>query len=120
MRAWKIVGYVFVCIGIILLSYGFFVGLADTINPAAIFAGSSDPSMNDFFSIFLSAIAPWMILASIMFVVGGIGLWLGRNRKGVKPSDIEENVSARLDSLEVTIKEISERLDALERQRKVQ
>jgi hypothetical protein len=120
MKAWKIIGYSFACLGALLFVYGFFVGLMDTINPSTIFLNSSsDPSLGSFFSVFWSAIAPWMVLATITFVVGGFGLYAGRNPKKVKPLDDRETINARLYALEKMVArnldDISKRLDGLEK-----
>jgi hypothetical protein len=120
MKAWKIIGYIFACLGTVFFFYGFFVGLMETINPSTIFLmGSSDPSMSSFFSLLWSTIAPWMVLAVIAFVVGGFGLYVGRNQKKVKPSDDQEMINVRVDALEKTVarnfEDISKRLDALEK-----
>src|SRR5674476_440294 len=122
MRAWKLIGYIFVCLGTLFFSYGFFVGITETINPAnASNMGSLDSSVTSFFSLFLSAIAPWIILASVMFVIGGFGFYLGRNKNVVKSKDAEI-VIAKLDKRELTIEEnfgaISKRLDAIENELK--
>ena len=126
MKLWKVVGYILACLGILLLCYGFFVAFTDTINPSAIFSGSSDASIgssiDSFFSVFLSAIAPWLILSCVMFVVGGIGLYVGRDQKTAKISTIEEITNARLEELEKTVarnhEAISNRLEAIEEQLK--
>ena len=126
MKLWKVVGYLFACLGILLLSYGFFAAFTDTINPSAIFSGSSDgsigSSIDSFFSVFLSAIAPWLILGCVMFVVGGIGLYVGRDPKTTKVSIDQETVNVRLEELERTVARnnevISKRLDAIEEQLK--
>jgi hypothetical protein len=122
MRYWKLIGYIFVCLGTLFFSYGFLVGITETINPAnAAGIGTLDSSVASFFSLFLSATAPWVILASAMFVIGGFGLYFGRNKNAVKSKDAEI-VLAKLDKLETTIQEnfeaISKRLDAIENQLK--
>jgi hypothetical protein len=122
MRYWKLIGYIFVCLGTLFFSYGFFIGITETINPAnAAGIGTLDSSVSSFFSLFLSATAPWMILASVMFVIGGFGLYYGRNKNSVKSKDAEI-VLAKLDKLETAIGEnfeaISKRLDAIENQLK--
>lgn len=123
MKAWKIIGYIFACLGTLFFFYGFSVGFMDTINPSTIFSmGSSDSSFGSFFSLFWSAIVPWMILAVLTFVVAGFGLYAGRNQKKVKPSNDQETINVRLDMLEEIIAknftDISKRLDMIEKQRK--
>ncbi len=122
MKAWRVVGYIFVCLGTLCFIYGFFVGITETINPAALFTGSSNPSIDSFFSLFLSAIASWMVLSCVLFVVGGVGLFLGRNKNTVKLSTNQESINARFEILENTIdrnfQTISNRLDAIEEQQK--
>lgn len=120
MKIWKVVGYIFTCLGTIFFFYGFLVGLMDTINPSTIFhTGSSDPSIDSFFSVFWSAIASWMILSTVMFVVGGIGLYAGRNQKTTKSANDQENINSKLNELEKTVlrnyEDISKRLDAIEK-----
>lgn len=123
MKAWKGVGYIFVCLGTLCFLYGLFVGVTETINlTTALFMDSSNSSIDSFFSIFLSAIAPWMVLASALFIVGGVGLFLGRNKNKVKLSTDQENICERIEMLERTIdrnfQSVSNRLDAIETQQK--
>ena len=123
MKAWKIIGYICVCLGILSFFYGFFVGLTQMISPAALFSGSSsDYSIDSFFSQFLGSIAQWMILATLTFVVGGVGLYVGRDKKRTKPSIDQDTINFRLEMLEQTIErkfqEVSKRLDAIEEQQK--
>src|SRR5665647_715393 len=122
MKALKIIGYIFVFLGTLCFIYGFFVGLTETINPSALFLGSSGSSIDSFFSLFLNAIAPWMVLASALFIIGGVGLFFGRNKNKVKLLDDQENINARFDRLERTIdrnfQTISMRLDEIEEKHK--
>ena len=122
MKAWKIVGYIFTALGTISFFYGLFDGFMQTINPAAMFSGSSDPSVDSFFSQFTSAIAPWMVLATVLFVVGGVGLFVGRDKKRIKPDLDPDNVNFRFETLEETMdrrfQEVSKRLDAIEEELK--
>jgi hypothetical protein len=120
MKIWKVVGYIFVCLGTIFFLYGFFVGFMDTVNPSTIFlGGSSDPSMDAFFGVFWSAIAPWMVLSTVMFIVGGIGLYAGRTQKTAKLANDPETLNSKLDELEKTVsrnyEDLSNRLDAIEK-----
>lgn len=123
MKAWKVVGYIFVCLGTLCLVYGFFVGLTETMNPtAALSMGSSGSSIDSFFSLFLSGIAPWTVFATVLLVASGVGLFLGRDKNIVKLSTVQENINARFDTLEKTVngnfQVVSKRLDAIEEQQK--
>ena len=123
MKAWKVIGYIFACLGTISFLYGFYVGLMETINPtAALFNGSSDSSMGSFFSQFLSAIAVWMILATVLFIVGGVGLYVGKDKKKIKLPIDQESINVRLEMLERTVdrnfQTVSKRLDSIEEQQK--
>jgi hypothetical protein len=119
MKTWKVIGYIFVGLGTIFFFYAFLVGVQDTINPStAMLIDSPDSYMDSFFSVFLSAIIPWMILASVMFVLGGIGLYVGRNKSPVKSASDQETINARIDRLEKLVDRnfevTSKRLDAIE------
>lgn len=81
MKAWKVVGYIFTGLGIISFFYGFFDGFMQTINPATMLSGSADPSIDSFFSQFISAIAPWMVLATFLFVMVVLGYLLAETKK---------------------------------------
>ncbi len=122
MKAWKVVGYIFTGLGIISFFYGFFDGFMQTINPATMLSGSADPSIDSFFSQFISAIAPWMVLATFLFVMGGVGLFVGRDKKRVKPALDPDSVNFRFETLEEAIdkrfQEVSKRLDAIEEEQK--
>lgn len=123
MKVWKLIGYIFSGLGTFSFLYGFYVGLTETINPSAILsAGSSDVSMNSFFSLFLSSITPWMILATVLFVIGGVGLYIGKDEKRIKLPVDQESINARFEMLERTVdrnfQTISKRLDSIEEQQK--
>jgi hypothetical protein len=120
MKLWKVLGYIFVLLGTAVFFYGFFIGLTDAINPssALIFSGSSDLSMDSFFSVLWASIGSWMILATIMFIIGGIGLIVGRSPK---KDEIPPNqaINSRLDELERKMGQnfevLSKRLEEIER-----
>lgn len=122
MKAWKLLGYIFTCLGVLSFFYGFFDGFMQTINPAAMFSGSADPSVDSFFSQFISVIVPWMVLSAFLFVVGGVGLYVGRDKKRIKPELFQDDVNFRFETLEETVdrrfQEISKRLDTIEEEQK--
>lgn len=123
MKAWKVVGYVFVCLGALCFLYGFLAGLTETINPStALSVGSSGSAVDSFFSVFLSAIGPWMVLASVLLVVGGVELFVGREKNVVKLSSVQENINERFEMLEKAIdgnfQAVTMRLDAIEEKQK--
>jgi hypothetical protein len=110
MKLWKIFGYCFAVLGALVLCYGLIVGFMDTLNPAAIWSMASSGKSVEFFSAFLSEIAAWTIFAIALFVVGGIGLVIGRNPKQDKRSD-----GQRIVELENSLTALSTRLDEIER-----
>jgi len=122
MNVWKIIGYIFVCLGVLVFFYGFFAGLTQMISPAALFSGSSDYSIDSFFSQFLGSIAPWIVLATFISIVGGLGLYVGRDKKRTRLPLDQDTISFRLEMLEQTIErkfqEVSKRLDEIEKQQK--
>jgi hypothetical protein len=126
MKAWKAIGYIFVGVGTVFVFYAFFVGVQNTINSinplTAMDIDSTGSYMDSFFSSLLSAIAPWMIIASVLFVLGGIGLFVGRNKHPVKSPSEQEAINARIDRLEKLVDRnfevISKRLDDQEQQQK--
>lgn len=110
MKLWKIVGYCFVVLGALVLCYGFTVGFMDALNPAAIWGMATSGESVDFLSVFWSKIALWTVPAVALFVVGGIGVFVGRNPKQDRRSNDE-----RIAELENSLAAISSRLDEIER-----
>lgn len=109
MKLWKIIGYCFVSLGLLVFGYGFTVAFMDMLSPSKIWGMASSGQTVDFFSTFGSAITGWTALSVALFIVGGIGLFVGRNRKIDKLSNEE-----RISELEETLRVISGRLDELE------
>jgi hypothetical protein len=110
MKLWKVLGYFFSVLGTLVFCYGFIVGFMDTLNPAAIFSMASSGMTVDFFSVFWSQIATWTVLAVALFIVGGVGLYVGRNPKQDKPSNDQ-----RIAELENRLKTISSQIEEIER-----
>jgi hypothetical protein len=110
MKPWKILGYCFAVLGALVLCYGFTVGFINALNPAAIWSMASSDTSVDFFSVLWSEIAAWTVFAVALFIVGGIGLYVGRNPKHDKRSNDQ-----RIAELENSLAAISNRLDEIER-----
>ena len=74
MNAWKVLGYVFTVFGILSLTVAVIAGLPvlSSIN----FLGQY--STEAFLSLFIAAILPYVIVASIMFVIAAGGFYAGR------------------------------------------
>jgi ribosomal protein L40E len=79
MNAWKALGYVFTVFGIVFLTVAVIVALPvlSSIN----FLGQY--STEAFLSRFIAAILPYVIAASIMFVIAAGGFYAGRPRRTV-------------------------------------
>jgi hypothetical protein len=110
MKLWKVLGYVFVLLAALVFCYGLTVGLMDALNPAAIWSMASSGTSVDFFSVLWSKIAIWIILGAALFIVGGIGLYAGRNPKRDKQSNDQ-----RINELENSLATLAIRLDEIER-----
>jgi hypothetical protein len=112
MKPMKSFGYCFVVLGALVLCYGFTVAFMEMLNPATIFSMASSGTSVDFFSVFWSKIAGWSILAVALFVVGGVGLYVGRGPKQDKQSS-EQHIA----ELEEKLTAMSRRLDEIEKNR---
>ena len=77
MNAWKALGYVFTIFGILFLIVTVIAVLPvlSSINFLAEFSAET------FLSLFISAALPYVILASIMFVIAAGGFYAGRTRR---------------------------------------
>ena len=122
MNAGKVVGYASCLIGLVVLMVAFLALLNYMFNltTASMLSSSEDPQ-SLIMSLFVSAMAPWLVLAVALFVVGGIGFYVGRNRKSTKTPSLEE-VNQRLERLEKTVeensKESTKEYDAIEDKQK--
>jgi hypothetical protein len=119
MNVGKVIGYFSSFIGFIFLLVAFFVGLSDMFDfeTASLLSASADPG-SAVLSLFLAAAALWIILAFVMFVIGGLGFYVGRNKNPAKLSSEADEINDRLDRLERIIEENSkkskEKLNAVE------
>jgi hypothetical protein len=109
MKLWKIFGYCFTGLGLLVFCYGFTNAFLNMLSPAKIWGMASSGQTVDFFSAFWSETAGWIILSIIIFIFGGIGLFIGRTQKLDKRSNEE-----RIEELEEKLKAVSIRLDELE------
>jgi hypothetical protein len=110
MKLWKILGYCFTGLGLLVFCYGFTIAFMNMLNPSTIWGMASSGQTVDFISAFWSKIAGWTVLSIILFIIGGIGLFVGRNQKLDKRSNDE-----RIAELEDDLKAFSIRLNELER-----
>ncbi len=74
----------------------------------------------------LGVIAPWVIVASVSFVIGGVGLYAGRSNaldKVPQKRNIQSEVFERLGRLETIVDNnfeiVTKRVDKLEEQQKL-
>lgn len=121
MNNWQAVGYIFVGFGVVLFSFaildGYFVaspliGILPQLAQAA----------------FIAFITPWIVLACLSFVVGAVGLYVGRNRMNSKVTAKntllgEPNLLERINRLEAVVDNnfvvITKRFDEIEEQQKL-
>jgi len=106
MNVGKVIGYVSSLVGFTFLLVAFFVGLSDMFDfeTASLLSSSAD-SGSVVLSLFLEAAALWIVLASIMFVISGLGFYVGRHKTTTKPSSEVDKINERLDRLERIIEE---------------
>ena len=122
MNAGKVVGYISCLIGLVILMGAFLAPLNDmfSLATASLLSSSEDPQ-SLIMSLYVSAMAPWLVLAITLFVVGGIGFYVGRNKKSTKTPSLDE-INQRLERLEKTVgensKEPTKEYDAIEDKQK--
>ena len=124
-RVWRAIGYIFCGLGIVSLMLILVTTLTVRSNPLV----QLNPQL--FQTVLLASITPWVIIASLGFVVGAVGLYIGRNKQHnnkiqSKPSSYqtnETNLLQRLNRLEEIVDNnfsfISKRLDNIEEQQKL-
>jgi hypothetical protein len=131
-RIWRVIGYISCGLGMVSLMLTFVTILAVRSNPAV----QLDPQLYP--SVVLAAITPWIIGASIEFIIGAVGLYFGGNKQNNNkiqnklPSyptnetsyeTNETNLLERLNRLEEVVDNnfnvISKRLDSIEKKQKL-
>ena len=87
-----------------------FCGLSDMFDfeTASLLSASADPG-SVVLSLFLAAATLWIVLASVMFVIGGLGFYVGRNKNPTKPFSEAEKINERLERLERIIEKNSKK-----------
>jgi hypothetical protein len=90
LNTWRAVGYIFLGIGSVFLIIAFFIFLS----MMSMF--SQIPyAPQGFTLIALITVTPYLILASITYVIGGICYYVGRERVATPIASIEANVTTR-------------------------
>jgi hypothetical protein len=133
MNTWRAIGYIFSGIGIIFLIYTLYLTL--TFKEVTTYVSYLDqyvPGLSQAVqgynqTLLLGVIAPWVIIAAISFVIGGVGLFAGRNnstnRKPLNQNIQSEVLLERLGRLETIVDNnfeiVTKRVDKLEEQQKL-
>lgn len=97
MNNWRVVGYIFLVWGSVLLisALGAFISMISMI--------SQTPYLDQaLISAALAVIAPYLVLAAIAYVIGGVGYYAGRKNAATSISSNKSNVtiSATLDEID--------------------
>ncbi len=97
MNKWRVVGYVFFVWGSVLLisALGAFISMISMI--------AQTPYLDQaLISAALAAIAPYLVLATLAYVIGGVGYYAGRENAATSISSNKSNVtiSATLDKID--------------------
>jgi hypothetical protein len=118
-RICRAIGYISCGIGLVFLILILVIALEVTDNPLV----QLSPEL--LYTVLLSSIEPWVIMASLSFVVGAVVLYVGRN-KAIQYDDDqtnETNLLERLNRLEEVVDNnfnfISKRLDNIEEKQKL-
>lgn len=97
MNKWKVVGYIFLVWGSVLLisALGALISMISVIGQTPYF----DQAL---ISAALAVIAPYLVLAAIVYVIGGVGYYAGRENVATSMSSNKSNVmiSATLDKID--------------------
>jgi hypothetical protein len=121
-RIGRAIGYIFCGFGLVFLILILVTTLEMRNNPLV----QLYPELYN--TLLLASIEPWVIMASLSFVVGAVGLYIGRNKaipsyKIATHQTNETNLLERLNRLEEVIDNnfsfISKRLDSIEEKQKL-
>jgi len=97
LNKWKVVGYIFLVWGSVLLisALGALISMISVIGQTPYF----DQAL---ISAALAVIAPYLVLAAIVYVIGGVGYYAGRENVATSMSSNKSNVmiSATLDKID--------------------
>lgn len=124
MNTWKVIGYIFLGCGTIVLIYAAlaFFGIISVT--------SQIPYIGQTLSSFaLAAVTPYLILAAIMYVIGGVSYYAGREyettplRYSNEAEITADDIPYRLERLERIVDNnfgvITERLDEIEEKQNI-
>jgi hypothetical protein len=123
LNNWRVVGYIFLGIGSVFLIYTLFafVSIISIMSQNPYLTPASN-------SIALSAIAPYLILASISYVIGGVSYNMGRKNiaTSIAPNKADVTTTSLLDKIERlegivdnNFNVITKRLDGIEEKQKM-
>ena len=118
MNNWKAVGYIFLGCGSVILIYALFsfFSILATLRQNPYLAQTATPTA-------LATAAPFLILASCIYIIGGVGLYMGRDNTAISIDSNSEKVMEgdlldRLNRLEGIVDNnfnvITKRLDEIE------
>lgn len=118
MNNWRVIGYVFLGCGSVLLIYALFAffGMLSVIPQTPYLAQALT-------SAALAAIAPYLILGTLAYVIGSVGYYAGQEKTATPISSNKSNVTIsatldKIDRLEGTVDNnfnvITKRLDEIE------
>jgi hypothetical protein len=97
LNKWRVVGYIFLVWGSVLLisALGAFISMISVI-------GQTPYLDQALISAALAVIAPYLVLAAIAYVVGGVGYYAGRENAATPISSSKSNVtiSATVDEID--------------------
>lgn len=121
MNNWQAVGYIFVGFGMVLFIFAILAGYFVASPFREILPQLAQAT-------FIAFITPWIVLACLSFVVGFVGLFVGRNRMDSKVTAKntllgEPNLLERINRLEAVVDNnfavIAKRFDEIEEQQKL-
>jgi hypothetical protein len=124
-RIWRVIGYISCGLGIVSLMLMLVTVLTVKSNPAVQLV----PQL--FQSVLLATITPWIMGASIEFIVGAVGLYVGGNKQygnriqnklqsyQTNDTDLLQRLNRLEEVVDNNFNVISKRLDSIEEQQKL-